>query len=99
MQELTTSVVRTIFDNEDDMPRLNRFRDARAYLDDLTERMARYGIKQNQLAKALGVKEPHVSRWFRKEGGANPSADAIFAIERAFMKLKREAIRAKMNQP
>lgn len=62
--------------------------------------MARYGITQAQLGKELGVLSPQMSRWFRKgEGGVLPSADYVFALERAFQTLKREKIAAKMRKP
>ena len=81
------------------MPNVAQYKNTRAYLDHLAERMERYGITQAQLGREIGSIAPQMSRWFRKgEGGVNPSADNLFALERAFQKLKREKIAEKMDE-
>jgi transcriptional regulator with XRE-family HTH domain len=79
------------------MPSIAQYKDAKEYIRALEERMERYGIKKKQLAEALGVLSPQVSRWF-SEDGFNPGADYIFKMERAYQQLKHEAIARKMKE-
>lgn len=83
---------------DEDMVAIAKYKNCRAYIDDLAERMARYGITQAQLGEELGLLAPQLSRWFREgDGGVRPSADYIFKIERCFQKLKRQKIAEKMR--